>query len=55
MIYQCPVCKVSAEIDKAGNKKTLLISSPQFIFPFHPDCELAKSAKDIDLSKLVKQ
>ena len=52
MVYQCPQCKVKAEIDKPGNKKTLLISTPQFLFPGHPDCELAKPTGEIDLDKL---
>ncbi len=53
MIYQCPVCKVRADIDKEKRQLKLLVDKPVFSFPSH-DCELAKSVDKIDLTKLEK-
>jgi len=66
-LYQCPVCKATAHVDKKAGSLVLHLPSPtmpknikpratplSFHFPSHPDCEFAKTINQIDLNKLVK-
>ena len=51
--YKCPVCSITADIDKEKKKITINLPPTARIFPTHP-CELAKAIDVIDLSKLEK-
>ncbi len=52
--YKCPVCLITADIDKEKKKVTVFLTQGMRIFPTHPSCELAKGVDAIDLSKLEK-
>lgn len=56
--WRCPVCKIEAIIDRAKNTKEILLSFPTTgyagQFPTHFDCELAKSVKSMNFSRLER-
>lgn len=54
--YKCPKCKIEVEIKGTSKtiKSSLNLQNTVQGFPAHSDCELSRSIKKMDFTKLTK-